>query len=168
MSLAPVYHFRDRGQRSWELITAFLRENNLTEIKWASTQTFNDASQAGLLWPFIKHLQQSNIIIVGDPRLEKLHKIFPDAAIIPVPDKHCHAQSRKIREAILAQKLPAIILFTAGPATVTLIHQLYPLIGDTSTMMDIGTMWAPYIGQVWRGAHRGMIPDIVNKNIGKA
>jgi len=167
MSLAPVYHFRDKGQRSWELIATFLRENDLTGMRWASTQTFNDASQAGQLWPFIQLLQQSNVVIVGDRRLKKLNKLFPSAAIIPVPDKHCHAQSRKLRKAILAQNLPAIILFTAGPATVTLIHKLYPHIGDTSTMIDIGTMWGPYVNQVWRGGHRGMIPDVINKNLGR-
>lgn len=168
MSLAPIYHFRDKGQRSWELIAAFLRENDLTDIVWASTQTFNDASQAGQLWPFIQHLQQSNVVIVGDPRLRALNKIFPRAAFIPVSNKHCHGQSQEIQKAILAQDLPAIILFTAGPATVTLIHKLYPHIGDSSTMMDIGTTWGPYVGQVWRGGHRGMIPGVINKNIRKA
>jgi len=166
MALAPVYHYRDR-QRQWELMGSFLRAYHLTDIRWVSTQPFNRASETGKLWPFIQHLQQSNIVIVGPERLGALKKLFPGASFVTIPDRHCHARLPAIQRAILAQKLPAIILITAGPAEVVLIHRLFEEIGDSSTMIDIGTMWGPYIGRPERGGHSAVTPERLAHNIGK-
>lgn len=167
MTLAPVHHFRDRGLYQWELIATFLREHGLQDIKWGSTQPFNYASETGTLWPFIQYLQQHNIIIVGPARYGALRKIFPGAAFVIIPDKHCHRQLPGIQRDILAQKRPAIILITAGPACVVLIHRLFKEIGDRSTMIDIGSMWAPYIGQTEHGAHLRMAPTLIARNLGR-
>jgi len=168
MGLPPVRHFRDRGLVMWELINAFLREHGL-DIEWSCSEAFNRASWAGKLWPFVQYLQQHNIIIVGPPRYKALGKLFPKAAFVVIPAKHCHAQLAAIRKNILAQKLPAIILVTAGPACVALIHKLWPHIGDSSTMIDIGSLWAPYIGQTEHGAHVNMlkIRGLMDRNVGK-
>lgn len=164
MALAPIYHFRNR-MGSWELIASFLRENSLN-IEWVSTQPFNRASEMGKLWPFIQHLQQRDIIIVGPPRYKKLRSLFPEAAFVTIPGKHCHAKLAAIQEEVLAQKLPAIILITAGPACVVLIHRLFEEIGRHSTMIDIGSMWAPYIGQTEHGAHQRMTKEVMGRNVG--
>jgi len=169
MGLPPVRHFRDRGLYQWELITAFLKEYDI-EREWPCSEAFNRASWAGELWPFVQYLQQhNNIIIVGPPRYKALESLFPEAAFVIIPPKQCHAQLAEIQKAVLAQKLPAIILVTAGPACVTLIHRLYEEIGDSSTMIDIGSMWAPYIGQTEHGAHVNMlkIRGLMDRNVGK-
>jgi len=169
MTLAPVYHYRDRGLYQWELMTAFLRERGLDTIQWACTQPFNRASETGKLWPFVQHLQQCDIIIVGPARYQALYKLFPKAAFVVIPDQHCHAQLAAIQKDVLAQKLPAIILITAGPACVALIHKLWPHVGDSSTMIDIGSLWAPYIGRTEHGAHVRMleIEGLMDRNVGK-
>ena len=169
MTLAPVHHLRDRGLVQWELITAFLREHNISDIEWACTEAFNRATCTGKLWPFVQHLQQHDIIIVGPKRNRPLQKIFPHAIFVDIPDKHCHSQLDKILRDVLAQKHPAIVLITAGPACVALIHKLWPHIGNRSTMIDWGSLWAPFLGRTEHGAHVNIlkIPGLMKRNVGK-
>lgn len=168
MTLAPVRHFRDRGLYQWELITAFLREYDL-DIEWGCTEPFNRAICAGRAFSFIQHLQQSDIIIVGPKRNRPLQTLFPSAVFVDIPDKQCHTQLDEIQKGILAQRHPAIILITAGPACVVLIHKLWPLVGDRSTLIDFGSLWAPFIGMTEHGAHVNIlkIPGLMAKNVGK-
>ena len=168
MTLAPVHHFRDRGLVQWELITAFLREHDL-DIEWACTEAFNRAVCRGRAWPFIRHLQQHSIVIVGPPRYSALKALFPKAAFVVIPPEHCHAELAAIQKNILAQKHPAIVLITAGPACVTLIHKLWPHIGDRSTMIDWGSLWAPFIGRTEHGAHVNLLKmsGLMEANIGR-
>lgn len=167
MGLTVMHHFIG-PVRQWELITAWLRENNLGDLKWVDAGTFNRASECGDLWPFIRELQRSDIIIVGPDRYRPLLKLFPRAAFVSIPETQCHAQLPAMEKAILAQKLPAIILITAGPACNVLIHKLYSKIGSHSTMIDMGSLWAPYIGKIEHMVHfpDRMTDEIMARNVG--
>lgn len=166
MALQPRHHLRDSVYQ-WELIAAFLRQYQFEAIKWVSSGAFNHASELGNLWPFVQHLQQHNTLIVGPPRYRALQKLFPRAAFVVVPASQCHTQLAAIRENVLAQSLPAVILISAGPACKPLIHGLFKEIGDSSTMIDIGSMWAPYIGKAEHLVHLRMTPEIMARNVGE-
>lgn len=165
MGMTPI-RFHVENLRTWELIAAFLRKYDLDGIEWVSTRVFNHASEAGDLWPFIQHLQQHDIVIVGPPKLSALKKLFPRAAFVVIPATQCHAKLAAIEKDVLAQKLPAIILITAGPACEPLIHRLFEEIGDSSTMIDMGSLWGPYIGKAEHQVHFTMTPEIMARNTG--
>jgi len=167
MAMSPVYYLARIGLLGH--VVAFLEEHNLTDTEWVEINVFNAALAAGELGPFIQALRRTNTIIVGPRYYSALtESVLPDATYFPIPSTQCYSQVDEIEAGILElTQQPATITFSAGPIAQILIHRLYPFIGKDSTMIDLGTMWGPYVGKVEHAFHRPITHEIMKENLGK-
>jgi len=166
MALAQVYHFRRLGM--WGHTARFLFDHNLDTVKWVATETFNHAMYNGHLLPFISALRNTRTLVVGPARLEALQdRVLPNARVMEIPAHQCHAEEADIIRLILAQASELdVITFSAGPAAVTMIYKLFPLIGEHTTMLSIGSLWGPFIGMPEHGGHMKLTNEIMQRNLG--
>lgn len=166
MALAPISHFKRIGL--WGHVAHWLHDNGLDDIGWVGTETFSRAMLNGNLWPFIQALRNANTLIIGPPKLAPLTEaVLPDATFLPISPHECHAQTEEIIAEILAQPSPDVITFSAGPAAVVWIHRLWPIIGQHSTMISIGSLWGPFVGVAEHGGHRRITDETMQRNLGQ-
>lgn len=164
MALAPSQHF---GRYTmWGNVAHFLHDNGI-DVEWVPTGTFVKALILGQMGPFIDALRNTKTLIVGPPKFAPLAQdVLPDAVFLPIPPRHCHANKDEIIQAILAQDLPAVIAISAGPAAQPLIHALYPLIGEHSTLLSMGSIWGPYVGTIEHECYRHLSEETMRRNCG--
>ena len=164
MALAPQYHFEGMGM--WGNVVHFLHDHGI-DVEWASTSTFVKALILGEMGPFVDALRNTKTLVVGPPKFAAVAGgVLPDAAFLPIPPRHCHTQKDEIVRAILAQDLPAVITISAGPAAQPLIHTLYPLIGQHSTLISMGSVWGPYVGVLEHECYRRLAGETMRRNLG--
>ena len=167
MALAPVYHFKRLGL--WGHVAHFLHDNDLDDIGWVCTEVFNRAMLKGELWPFVQALRNTDTFVVGPAKFAPLTETtLPDAALLVIPDRECYAQMDEMTDAILAHRpRPAVVTISAGPAAVVLIHRLWPVIGKSTTLISIGTAWAPFAGVAEHVDHRRITEETMRHNLGE-
>jgi hypothetical protein len=118
-------------------------------LKWANADVFHDASKAGKLKPFLKALEGREVTIIGNPRLRKLETFF-DFDFVDVHGNDAWSQ----RHELLA-KVPkrGIVMFAAGITSNWLIDKAH---GNGATLIDIGSLLDPFVGDRTRNYHKGV------------
>lgn len=150
-----------------------LIEKNKIEVRWVNGDVFLEASVAGKLWPFIQVVRSRRTIYVGPRHLLGLKDkgVFSPLQFIEVPLKNCYLERAKIiKEVLLAVRLlnPEIVLFSSGMPTKVMIDQLYPDIGDKVSLIDMGSVFDPYVGVISRKHARAIDWNtIIPKNLGQ-
>jgi len=163
----PTWHHFIGRIPYWELIAAFLKKHGLDDITWTFSNTFIAAQGQGKLWPFIAALREHRIVLVAKKRYASLaDEALPGLNHVVIPPKNCHSRIREIEAEILAQDLPAVVLVSAGPAAVGLIHSLYKKTGGKSTLIDIGSLWGSLIGWPEHGGDPILINQARRRNLG--
>jgi len=149
-------------------VETWLEGNVPKGVVWHDCRVFYLNSAHGKLFPFIDALQHLDIpiVLVGPVRLWTLRfsGLLPEAKLIVTPDVDCYVLKGQLIEQILNIKQPACIMFTAGPAAKVMIHQLYPVIGHHSYLLDLGSLWDVYVGHVTRKYHKTMTLETIEKN----
>jgi len=164
MALAPKHHFA--RMLMWGNVAHFLHDNDV-DVEWAPTSTFVKALLEGELGPFVRALRDTETLVVGPPKFAPVTvDLLPDAAFLPIPPRQCHTHKAAIVEAILAQDLPAVVAISAGPAAQAIIHELYPFIGDRSTLLSLGSLWGPFVGTLEHECYRHLSDEIMRRNRG--
>jgi len=150
-------------------INAFIAKNNIN-ISWYKGNIFAGASNTGALFPLIQQLRSMKVVVIGDEKLKKLNeKVFDYDHFIEIPPKNCYLKKNEIKQEILEyyhKKGPAVFSFSAAAATNILIHELFPVMGGDSWLIDFGALWDVYIGVRSRGYSKNMTDAIISKNLG--
>jgi len=150
-------------------IVTWLKHSVPKGVVWHDCRVMYLSSAWGTLFPFVDALRNLTVplIFVGPCRLWtlRLSGIFPKATVIVIPNVDCYTSKGEIMAQILGLPRPAFISFTAGPAAKVMIHQLYPLIGDTSYMIDCGSLWDVYVGHVTRRYMKTMTFHTIQRNL---
>ena len=130
-------------------IEKFTVVNNL-DITWTEATFLVAANRQGKLRNFLKVLQQRPVLYVGPKYLQ----VVADVArlqikhFIDVPERNAFEARQDIVNKVLVYADKAdFIGFSAGPATKWLIWALYPDIGDTHTLFDLGSIFDGYVGR---------------------
>jgi hypothetical protein len=116
-------------------------------IDWCDGTVFVDASREGELYPLLKALRRSNMLLVGPCHLKGLF----EASFVEVPCYNAYRAKARLMEEILDGACKRdLIAFSAGPVSKVLIHKLYPLVGDTHIMVDFGSLFDGFAGHYSR------------------
>jgi len=142
-------------------IEAFLAENGL-EIPWHLGDVFHRASEAAQLAPLVKALSKKRVVVVGPPWLESL----PFATdFVPIVPNNCWDDVDEIMEQILPFR-DCVISLSAGPAAKVLVDRLFPILGHSCWILDMGSLWDPFCGVKSRTYHRRMDDTVIPANLG--
>jgi len=106
-------------------------------------------------------MRERHVVVVGPPWLKGLP--FADE-FVPVRSKDCWQDVDKI-ERRLRGKADSVISFSAGPAAKVLIWRLWPALGDTSWLIDFGSVWDVYCGKKTRRYHKRVTASIIKRNL---
>jgi len=125
--------------------------------EWHSTEVFLEASLAGKLKPMVSALRERYVGYVGPEHL--LHFAtdeFNAVGFAYAPKVNAYGGiDGMVRDALGLVELGAdTLLISAGPAANALIHRLHPLIGSHVTMIDMGSVFDPYVGVLSRSYAR--------------
>ena len=130
---------------------------------------FHLASEAGELYPLIEQLRNMKLSIIGPKRLVNTIP-FPIMCTAEVPDKNCYESIESIKLKILdchcRYQKDIVYCFSASMATEILMYDLWPILGKNNWMIDFGSLWEPYIGNINRHYHERMSRETINKNLG--
>lgn len=125
-------------------------------IVWQTSETLLDASLRGELYPFVRELARRKVMLVGGEHLRNLPVIKP-VVHIQTPPRDAFAQLDRLKADVLKRAERAdVILFAAGPTAKILIHALHPQLGETHSLIDIGSLFDLYAGLNSRRYARAM------------
>lgn len=137
-------------------------------IEWVSGDVFHRASIRDELKPLIQAYKDRGVILVGPERLGALESYFPIRRHVKVPLLNCHAAVkgilRKTREAIDSQGTTPVVSVSASMTSEYLIHQLNKTHPE-ATIIDVGSLWEPYVGVACRKYHGPVIKRLQQQKI---
>jgi hypothetical protein len=138
----------------------WLAENRL-DFDWHGGEVFHYASRKGQFYPFVEALRMHRVVVVGPAHLMSL----PFATVfVPVRKNDCWQDVKTIEREVRRYN-NAVVLFSAGPTAKVLIHRLYPEIGGSCWLLDMGSLWDPYCGVNSRKYHSSMTRDVIRRNL---
>ena len=107
----------------------------------------------------------SSSIVVGPDCYSKLNDVFPVDAFIEIPRQNCFSDVDRIADELEkeVQSLPKPVLvsISASMATNVIVSRLYPELAGIAWLLDLGSMWLPYIpghGLRLRSGQRRKVP----------
>lgn len=166
--------FNDRGERLTTYIEAWawLRKHGI-DLEWYDQEVFADSliqstkeRKVAPLLVFLRNLPAAvgSLLIVGPSYLEDLDEVFGIDALVRTPDRNCYLQKAEIERQILnlffVLDKPVLCLISASMVAEVLIHDLYPLLGDQGWLIDVGSVWNPYLGRANRSYWDAMGPAL--------
>jgi hypothetical protein len=149
-------------------LEAWIRENVPLWVRWYNGRIWRTTVERDQLYPLIHAMQEQKlpILLVGPRRIAPIKKVgFPVARHIITNTSQTWWERDEIEKKILEFGKPALISFSAGCATKVLIHNLWPVIGQHSYLIDFGAMWDGMCGLISRGFHRKLTPARIRKNL---
>jgi len=152
-------------------ISGFLRRNRI-RMRWHDADVFHYCDNAGTLFPLVRQLRTMKVVVIGPKHLRVLaEKVFDYKNFIEVPPKNCYLEKNSIRDAVRAyydNHGPAVFSFSASMTTNVIIHELFPVMGQTSWLIDFGSLWDTYAGVESRGRKsREYWDTFIKKNLGE-
>lgn len=166
MATTPTYHFVRMGL--WGHVAHLLDELDLLGAHWVLTEVFNRAMHAGELWPFIRALRAVRVLVVGPSWMRPVtDNVLPDAAFLAIPPKQAHSATEETLDAILAHPEVDVILISAGPAAQVWTHDLWPHLGQKTSVINFGSTWAPFVGQLGHVGHTSITAEAMQRNLGQ-
>jgi hypothetical protein len=155
--------------RMWGLrIDKFLKRRGLHDRQWYDADVFHVASRDGELMPLIRALQDLPVVVVGPNHLRTLDQVFGYNEFIPVPPRNCFLQLdgiiAGIRKALKQQRddVVAVTISASMPAEL-IIHELYKDYGEQAFLIDLGSVFDPYVGVRSRKYHQGMTQNAIQR-----
>jgi hypothetical protein len=139
-------------------IAAWLMRRGL-HPQWVNADVFHVASIEGRLAPLLTALRERPTLLIGPGYLE-LRDLFPPAGHVVIPERNCFATyANTLLETRLMMDQwggDLVVSVSAGMMANVLIDDLkkaYP----THTLIDMGSLWDPYVGIVTRKYHRAIV-----------
>jgi len=123
---------------------------------WHWGKMFHQASLDGRIGDVVRAFKRHKVVVVGPPLLLRLP--FADE-FIEISPRGCWDDFGQMFERI-ARVEDAVVSISAGVPARVLVHQLYPLLGAHSWLLDLGSLWDPYCGLASRSLWKGRTFDL--------
>jgi len=166
-----LYGLMDRAMAvDGPAIAGFLA-NHRVRVPWYASDVFHMANQQGTLLPLIDALRRRPVVPVSSAHLRALDgRVFDLDGFIEVPATDCWLEYDRIRDDILAHAGRGggrVYAFSASMVSNVLIDELHPVLGADNWLIDFGSLWDIYVGQVSRGGFdRSRIAALIESNLG--
>ena len=141
-------------QKNLKYIHKVLNDNNIKEIEWVNAIVWEDLVIREGIDKLKNALESRNFIIVSNPPKRNLGIKHID--FIEVPDVNCFLDKERIKKEMLEMSKKydnCVFGISASMTTNVIVDELYNLIGKSSTMIDFGSIWDPFIGVRSRSYH---------------
>jgi len=145
------------------------------DIPWVESNALVSLNHEGKMFPLVEALRKRRVLIVGPRhlRIERFpHYAFTPTAFVEVPERNCYKSLDEIQATVLrmvkTHKIE-VVSFSAGMPTNILMYNLFPIIGQSVTMLDMGAVWDIYVGVKSRGLFRNGKydwPKLIRRNCG--
>jgi hypothetical protein len=126
-----------------------------SHVNWVDANIWIDLVLEGKVSEIIEPLNNVNTIIVSDNIKRSVPINYVD--FIEIPSVNCFNAKDQIKESIISmvnQYNKPLFAFSASMATNVIVDELFPIIGDKCWMIDFGSIWDPYVGNIIRSYHR--------------
>ncbi len=135
-----------------------------------NADVFGQANVLGTLAPFVAALRQRPVAMIGPPHLRAIDRVFPYERYFEVPAVNCFLEAdaitRELR-AFGAGRRGVVYAFSASMAANVILHDLFPEFGADNWLLDLGSIWDPYVGVQSRGWFRNLdLGPAMNRNMG--
>lgn len=155
--MQPMVH-----RKMHEPVSELFRVNRI-KIDWFESDLFHHALRDGKLYPFLKALEGRDVTIVGPARIRPISEFVNYNHFVEIPQMNCWLDSERIEDDILKAG-GDIVLFSSSMPTAVMIHNLYPEIGITTTMIDFGSIWEALLGIKLRSYQKAMSAEAIQRN----
>ena len=118
-----------------------------TNIKeWVNASIWEEGAMSGDLKNLVEQFEKMNFIIVSESSKRDLPMNYSD--FIEVPATNCFLDKERIKKEMVSMcnkyETPVFGL-SASMATNVIVDELYKEIGDTCWMIDLGSIWEPFL-----------------------
>ena len=140
-------------------IDIVLSKNNLN-INWDNSDLFHYLSKNFKLYDLFEIFDKNHTVMVGPNYLKEK---FGYNKFIEVPEKNCWLSASKIKNELIdylinSKQEYTVILFVASMAANVLIDRVWRELPDMNfCLLDMGSVFDPYIGKSTRSYHNKMI-----------
>jgi len=136
----------------------------MSMVNWYDSEIFGEAVASGELYPLIEALKGTRNILVANKRLRDVRKHLNSVDFIDVPFTNSFDKKDEIIKRIKkADGLGVVFLFSAGMGANAIIGELHGQI--QGSMLDLGHIWDPFIGDMSRCDLEGKTQEEINKNL---
>lgn len=155
----PYYHGCLLNERT-SVQTRFLAyvEKTCPVMPWYDADIFHQLSYTGRIAELMQALMLQPTCIVGPQYLTALRHLYDytDTVFVTTPLVDAYTDSVSIRAAILEYARVGIrtFVFSAGFAAKIWIDELWPVLGQSITLLDMGSIWDPYCNRFSREESR--------------
>lgn len=158
MAIQP---FLTRQPKLANEVNDWMVEHDL-RFDWVTGDTFCHALIRDEFDRFITMLRQRTVILVGPQRLRPL-TLFPVSQYVEVPLLNCHEECERVTDqtsqAIDELGVEPVVSISAGMSAnviVDRLHRRHP----NATLIDIGSIWEPFVGVTCRRYHADVIKRV--------
>lgn len=141
----------------------WLRDRGLNaEDDFVNADVWHYASIHDEFHRFFEAIQNRPVLLVGPHSLTKLgiHAYW-----VEVPERNCWLSFDAIMRGIDNYIDHAeIVLFSASMPAKIMIDEMYPRCGQTKTLLDMGSVFMPYVGISNRSYHKKIIERLNERN----
>lgn len=143
-------------------IEAWLVARSLTPA-WVPSDLWHHASIRDELGDFLAVLRDRGVILVGPRHLNQPDRLpFPLVTFVEVPERNCH-EHVQVTAGDLAfvsgDEFPTpypVIAVSASMSANVIIHHVQA-VHPHATLLDLGSLWEPYVGVATRTYHKKII-----------
>lgn len=161
-----VYAIGPKAAKGMNVPVTRWLSRNAPKVEWRDSEVLLTASLAGELFPLVRVLNHRRVVIVGAAHLTQLWEqglLREPQAHVMVPNINAWLDQRRIAQDILRAVNPAnaarradVVLFSAGMTSKVLIWSLFPILGETTSLLDTGSLFDFYCGKDSRSYARRM------------
>lgn len=130
-------------------------------------KAYEERRSSRLLQTFREQKGFLSTLIVGPDCYSRLADLYPVDGFVEVPRMACFEQAARIcleiREAVANLPKPVLVSVSASMAANVIIHRLYADLHKQAWLIDLGSVWLPYIpnhGLRLRSGQRGKVPIV--------
>lgn len=134
----------------------WLVDNDLdSDLNFENADVWHHASIKEEFHRFFEAIQNRAVLLVGPHSLTKMNI---HAYWVEVPERNCWQSFDAIMRGIDNYiDYADIVLFSASMPAKIMIHELFSRCGQTKTLLDMGSVFMPYVGISNRSYHRKII-----------
>jgi len=137
------------------LLQKYIKDFNISPPNLCdSRHAFYVEAKSGKLKPLKDQLEKQNFIVISEKRKRKIPIKYVDFIETPITNSWTEKESIKEKMIGMVEKYENPIFgLSIGMPSLVIQDELYPLIGDKSTMINFGSIWDPFLNIKSRGYH---------------
>lgn len=136
-------------------------ESHGLAFDWVTADTFCHASIRGELDPFVDALANRGVILVGPERLDPMHDRLNVVGRVYTPMLNCHAEVERVCGELRTlmyqtRRADLVVSISASMSANVIVHRVHKT-HPHATLLDLGSLWEPYVGVACRSYHAKVI-----------